>query len=96
MTFFYMLVHEIGSNARGIRDSEDQEFWFPADDGPMLADMLDSEWPECERCEDRACLRCDRCHEAGCACECPDECEECDLPAGHEVDVVAECAEAGV
>lgn len=59
---------------------EDGRFEFPATDGPMLADMLDSEWPECAACGDRDCPFCETCVSEGCNCQCPPECEGCQMP----------------
>lgn len=59
-----------------------QRFEFVAEWGPLLADMLCDQWPECESCEDRSCLRCNICLATGCHCTCEaedadDEGEEC-------------------
>lgn len=48
----------------------EQRFEFHDVWGPMLADMLSEQWPECVECEDRSCLRCTTCSNAGCCCIC--------------------------
>lgn len=79
----YAITQKIGGGGFAIVGGG-QRFEFPAEDGPLIADLLDSEWPECERCGDRGCPYCDRCYEAGCNCACPEMCEECgdDLDEG--------------
>lgn len=56
----------------------EQRFEFAAEWGPMLADMLNDTWPECETCADRACAFCQTCMNTGCCCTCEDEQEDDD------------------
>ena len=65
--------------------ADGQRFEFRREWGPLLADMLDSEFPECEHCEDRSCIRCEDCHEPGCSgCGCPERCVTCGLDEDDE------------
>jgi hypothetical protein len=64
-------VTEILSTGNRVLVSESGRFEFPAEDGPLITSMLDSEWPKCDACEDRECLACERCGESGCLCDCP-------------------------
>jgi hypothetical protein len=57
--------------------ADGQRFEFTAEWGPLLADMLDGQWPECMTCEDRSCAFCQRCVNPGCDCRCePEESDE--------------------
>jgi hypothetical protein len=53
-----------------------QRFEFTGEWGPLIADMLNDQWPECEVCEDRACVFCQTCMHAGCNCTCEPEQED--------------------
>ncbi len=47
-----------------------QRFEFTSDWGPLLAGMLDEQWPECPVCGDRVCTLCPICEDYGCQCQC--------------------------
>ena len=69
----YGLTQSALTKAWSIVDLESgNRFSFPQDEGPLLADLLDGQWPRCESCEGRE--RCDMCEQCyDCFCECEDE-----------------------
>lgn len=90
----YALTSKIGSDQRSIVNlTTGDRFEFPPEDGPMLAEMLDGEFPACESCEDREskcseCGRCSDCDDDEPACwACPDyqDDEDDDEPDSDDV-----------
>jgi hypothetical protein len=77
----YAMTSTIGSDRQAILNlTTGERFEFPPEDGPLLASMLDGQYPECEHCEDRE----DVCPACGVCVECRSDDNDC-----------TECAEDG-
>ena len=68
MTAYAMVITNDGMT-HGLRNlSTGDAFYFPAGDGPLIADLFDQEYSECTGCPDREglCGECGYCDNCGC------------------------------
>ena len=66
----YAVTQNIFTGKFALVGGDGQRFDFPADDGPILADLFSMEWPACESCEEREkCDECGQCPDCYCDCE---------------------------
>jgi hypothetical protein len=89
----YALTEDIGTGIRAIVGNG-QRLEFPPEDGPMLADLLHDQWPQCAGgCEARedVCECCNFCPDCGSCEECKDEeCPECGTEVPED-DICDDC-----
>lgn len=67
---------------------KDQRFDFSATDGPLIADMFNSEFPSCMHCDDRenVCESCGTCESCATCPDCEDDDDEDDEDDGEDDD----------
>lgn len=80
----YAITRKIGGDGYAIVGPQGR-FEFSADDGPIITELLDMEFPECSAgCEDRAgvcedCGECEQCADGTCT-TCAETCDDCGDP----------------